>query len=87
MNTASSTFLLQAGNPNDGYSSYLNTAGTASEAFPQLPTTSADIIPQMSAPTIEIDFAPTTATRNMFDGKAVIDTDALIPPEQRGEQM
>ncbi|KAL1899505.1 DNA-binding transcription factor [Sporothrix stenoceras] len=86
VNQASGNFILQA--PNDGtYASYPYGAVSGSEAFPQLPTTSADMaqpIPQI-APTIEIDFAPTTVvSRGMFDGKPMIDTDALTPPEQRG---
>lgn len=86
VNQSPANFILQA--PNDGtYASYAYGAVSGSEAFPQLPTTSADMaqpIPQI-APTIEIDFAPTTvASRGIFDGKAMIDTDALTPPEQRG---
>lgn len=87
VNQAPANFMLQA--PTDGtYASYPYGAVSGSEAFPQLPTTSADMgqpMPQI-APTIEIDFAPTTAApaRNMFDGKSVINTDALTPPEQRG---
>ena len=76
-----SSFMLQA--PNDGsYTSYLN---APSEAFPQLPTSSdmAQGMPQMAAPTIEIDYAPSTAApRNMFEGKSVMDTDALTPPDR-----
>ncbi|CAK7217178.1 DNA-binding transcription factor [Sporothrix curviconia] len=80
-------FMLQA--PNDGgYASYTYGAVSGSEAFPQLPTSSADLVPQpmpQIAPTIEIDFAPTTiSNRNMFENKTMIDTDALTPPEQRG---
>ncbi|KJR88646.1 c2h2 type zinc finger domain containing protein [Sporothrix schenckii 1099-18] len=86
VNQAPASFILQA--PTDGaYASYPYGAVSGSEAFPQLPATSADVaqaIPQI-APTIEIDFAPTTvASRGVFDGKPMIDTDALTPPEQRG---
>lgn len=86
-NQASAAFILQAPNDAAMYASYLNTSAPAGEAFPQLPTSGADMgqqMPQLAAPTIEIDFAPTTGSKNMFDGKAVMDTDALIPPEQRG---
>lgn len=76
-------FMLQG--PGDGsYSSYLN---APQEAFPQLPISSdlAHGMPQMSAPTIEIDYAPSTSVpRNMFEGKPMMDTDALTPPDQRG---
>ncbi|CAK7203535.1 DNA-binding transcription factor [Sporothrix eucalyptigena] len=86
VNQAPANFMLQA--PGDaGYASYPYGAVSGSEAFPQLPTSSADMqpIPQI-APTIEIDFAPpnTVNNRAMFENKTMIDTDALTPPEQRG---
>ncbi len=60
-----------------------------SEAFPQLQTQTSGVemqqpMAQMSAPTITFDYAPSTASRNIMDGKSVMDTDALTPPEQRG---
>ncbi|TPX12431.1 uncharacterized protein E0L32_006843 [Thyridium curvatum] len=60
------------------------------EAFPALPQMSvtdmaqdpSQQMPQMAAPTIEIDYAP-TAQRSVFDGnKPSLDTDALTPPER-----
>ena len=87
VNQAPANFILQA--PNDGsYVSYPYGAVSGSEAFPQLPISSADMVQQpipQIAPTIEIDFAPTTVSnRGMFEGKTMINTDALTPPEQRG---
>lgn len=61
----------------------------APEAFPQLQQTSApgdatQSIPQLAAPTINIDYAP-PPVRSNFDGRSSMDTDALTPPE-RGRQ-
>lgn len=58
----------------------------APEAFPQFPHTSPPSeaplgMPQLAAPTINIDYAPPPA-RSTFDGKSSIDTDALTPPER-----
>lgn len=87
MSPAPAGFLVQA--PPAGDPAYAYPYGTVAgaEAFPQLPVTSTDMaqaLPQL-APTIEIDFAPTTvASRTMLEGRAMLDTDALTPPEQRG---
>nr|AMR06585.1 transcription factor CRZ1 [Valsa mali var. pyri (nom. inval.)] len=58
----------------------------APEAFPQLPHTSPpgegpQGMPQLAAPTINIDYAP-PPVRSNFDGRSSIDTDALTPPER-----
>ncbi|CAK7565785.1 MAG: DNA-binding transcription factor [Sporothrix epigloea] len=83
---APANYTLQT--PNDGaYASYPYSAVQSSEAFPELPISSADMVQPIHqiAPTIEIDFAPVTVSnRSMFESKAAIDTDALTPPEQRG---
>lgn len=74
------SFVLQ--NQQNGYGSspYLQPP----EAFPSLPSSTEDMqLPQMSAPTINIDYAPTAST-SRFEGKSVMDTDALTPPELRG---
>lgn len=62
----------------------------APEAFPQLQQTSApgeaaQSMPQLAAPTINIDYAP-PPVRSNFDGRSSMDTDALTPPE-RGKFM
>lgn len=84
---APANYTLQT--PNDGaYASYPYSAVQSSEAFPELPISSADMVQPIHqiAPTIEIDFAPVTVSnRSMFESKAAIDTDALTPPEQRGK--
>ncbi|ROV99440.1 hypothetical protein VMCG_06346 [Cytospora schulzeri] len=61
----------------------------APEAFPQLPHTSPPSeapqgMPQLAAPTINIDYAP-PPVRSNFDGRSSIDTDALTPPEREGD--
>jgi hypothetical protein len=53
----------------------------ANEAFPQLPQTTDSGAMPLSAPTINIDYAPTAMKPN-FEGKSMMDTDALIPPER-----
>lgn len=58
----------------------------APEAFPQLQQTSApgeatQSMPQLAAPTINIDYAP-PPVRSNFDGRSSMDTDALTPPER-----
>lgn len=59
----------------------------APEAFPSLPTTGAEMslpqMPQLNAPTINIDYAPVPA-RGGFDNpqKSMMDTDALTPPDR-----
>lgn len=52
------------------------------EAFPSLPTTTeAAQNYQLSAPTINIDYAP-PPVRSNFDGRSSLDTDALTPPDR-----
>lgn len=57
----------------------------APEAFPQLPHTSPPNeqqgMPQLAAPTINIDYAP-PPVRSNFDTRSNLDTDALTPPER-----
>ncbi len=76
------SFVLPSQNNGYGGQAYMQ----ASEAFPPLVQTSvADMsqMGQMAAPTIYIEAAP-VALRTGFEGKPVMDTDALIPPDQRG---
>lgn len=81
-------FMLQAQN-NNGFGGQHYLQAGPPEAFPQLPQsqdgTDADMSQMMSAPTIFIDTVP-TAARSGFESKSVMDTDALIPPDQRGMQ-
>ncbi len=60
-------------------------AGFRSLPAPLSQTSVADMsqMGQMAAPTIYIEAAP-VALRTGFEGKPVMDTDALIPPDQRG---
>lgn len=52
------------------------------EAFPSLPTsTEPPQNYQLSAPTINIDYAP-PPVRSNFDGRSSLDTDALTPPDR-----
>lgn len=52
------------------------------EAFPTLPTTAEQSQNyQLSAPTINIDYAP-PPVRSNFDGRSSLDTDALTPPDR-----
>lgn len=52
------------------------------EAFPSLPTgPDQSQNYQLSAPTINIDYAP-PPVRNNFDGRSSMDTDALTPPDR-----
>lgn len=55
----------------------------APEAFPTLPPTSepSQPMPQLAAPTINIDYAP-PPVRSNFEGRSSMDTDALTPPER-----
>lgn len=55
----------------------------APEAFPTLPQTSEppQPMPQLAAPTINIDYAP-PPVRSNFEGRSALDTDALTPPER-----
>ena len=61
----------------------------APEAFPALPTTTAEMsqpMSQIEAPTINVIEAPGGAQTG-FVGKSVMDTDALSPPDQRGKSQ
>ncbi|CAK7266653.1 DNA-binding transcription factor [Sporothrix epigloea] len=86
MSQAPANYTLQT--PNDGgYASYPYSAVQSSEAFPELPTSSADVVQPVLqiAPTIEIDYAPVTVSnRSVFESRPTIDTGALTPPDQRG---
>lgn len=54
-----------------------------SEAFPTLPTsTEPPQNYQLSAPTINIDYAPPPVGSNNFTGRSSLDTDALTPPDR-----
>lgn len=55
----------------------------APEAFPTLPPTSepSQSMPQLAAPTINIDYAP-PPVRSNFEGRSSMDTDALTPPDR-----
>lgn len=72
MNQTGNSFVLQG--PNNGFGTP-HIAIQASEAFPQLPPHG-----MMTAPTINIDYAPTNM-RN-FEGRPMMDSDALIPPDR-----
>lgn len=55
----------------------------APEAFPSLPQTTEPPqgMPQLAAPTINIDYAP-PPVRSNFEGRSSMDTDALTPPDR-----
>jgi transcription factor CRZ1 len=75
----SNQFMLQAPNNNFGQPApYIQ----APEAFPQLQQ-SGDMSGMMAPPSINIDYAP-TAAKIGFDQPKSVDTDSLLPPEQRG---
>ncbi|EJT73095.1 hypothetical protein GGTG_09945 [Gaeumannomyces tritici R3-111a-1] len=71
-------FILQG--QGNAYAAHPQFNVQAAEAFPQLPQT-LDGGMQMQAPTINIDFAP-TSMKSGFENKSMIDTDALTPPER-----
>lgn len=54
----------------------------APEAFPNLPQSEpSQSMPQLAAPTINIDYAP-PPVRSNFEGRSALDTDALTPPDR-----
>ncbi|KAK3323915.1 hypothetical protein B0T19DRAFT_216859 [Cercophora scortea] len=82
------SFLLQA--QNNSYGPPASYMQPQQEAFPTLPQDGPDMQqqpqPQLAAPSINIEFAPTTAARGAFEQPKNLDADSLTPPE-RGRRI